>query len=129
MFSIVLNEGCLPEGFLFAADAVSHPQQYSIATADTVVPMNIEVPTKYLLSQNDRIVVFEIRLHSESPVLYGPALHGKLNAFSLASRALKYKFPMPTVPLTAVLPNRQVFLTDPVYRLSVYYRRFFSLET
>jgi hypothetical protein len=58
MFSIVLNEGSLPEGFLFAADAVSHPQQYSIATADTVAPMNIEVPTKYLLSQNDRIVVF-----------------------------------------------------------------------
>jgi hypothetical protein len=53
MFSVVLNEGSLPEGFLFVADAVSHPQQYSIVTADTVVPMNIEVPTKYLLSQND----------------------------------------------------------------------------
>jgi len=50
--------------------AVSHPQQYSIATRDTVVPMNIEVPTKYQLSHNDRIVVLAIRLHSESPMLY-----------------------------------------------------------
>jgi hypothetical protein len=38
--------------------------------------MNIEVPTKYPLSQNDKIVVFEIRLHSESPMLYRPALYG-----------------------------------------------------
>jgi hypothetical protein len=37
---------------------VSHPQQYSIATRNTVVPMNIEVETKYLLSHDDRIVVF-----------------------------------------------------------------------
>jgi len=42
----------------------------------TLVPMNIEVPTKYQLSHNDRIVVFEIRLHNQSPMLYGPALHG-----------------------------------------------------
>jgi len=56
--------------------AVSHPQQYSIATMDTVVPMNIEVPTKYTLSHNDRIVVLEIRLHIESPMLYRPGLHG-----------------------------------------------------
>jgi hypothetical protein len=27
----------------------------------------------------------------------------------------KDKFPTPTVPLTAVLPNRQVFLLDPVF--------------
>jgi len=41
----------------------------------TLVPMNIELRTKYPLSQ-DRIVVFEIRLHSKSPMLYRPALHG-----------------------------------------------------
>jgi hypothetical protein len=34
---------------------------------------------------------------------------------SLARRALKEKFPTPTVPLTPVLPNHQVFLLDPVY--------------
>ena len=72
---------------------VSHPQQYSIATRDTVFPMNIEVPTKYLLSHNDRIVVLEIRLHSESPMLYRPALYGNWNALSLARRGLKDKFP------------------------------------
>ena len=86
--------------------AVSHPQQYSIATRDTVVPMNIEVPTKYLLSHNDRTVVLESRLHSESPMLYRPALLGNWNALSLARRALKDKFPTPTIPLIAVLPNR-----------------------
>jgi len=69
--------------------------------------MNIEVPTKYLLSQ-DGIVVFENRLHSESPMLYRPALHGNCNALSLARRELKEKFPTLTVPLTTVLPNRQV---------------------
>ena len=55
---------------------VSHPQQYSITTKDTGVLMNIEMPTKYLLSHNDRIVVLEIRLHSESPMLYRAALRG-----------------------------------------------------
>ena len=99
--------------------AVAHPQQYSIATRDTVVPMNIEVPTKYPLSHNDRIVVLEIRLRSERPMLYRPALHGNWNALSLARRALKDKFPTPTVPLTAVLPNRQVFLPDPVYAVTL----------
>jgi hypothetical protein len=38
--------------------------------------MNIEVPTKYLLSHNNGIVVFEIGLHSEGLMLYRPALHG-----------------------------------------------------
>jgi len=77
--------------------------------------MNIEVPTKYQLSHKDRIVVFENRLHSENPMLYRPALHGNWNTLSFARRALKDKFPTPTVPLTAVLPNRQVFLPDPIY--------------
>jgi len=95
--------------------AVSHPQQYSIATRDTVVPINIEVPSKYPLSHSDRIVVLEIRLHSQSLLLYRPALHGNWVALSLARRALKDKFPTPTVPLTAVLPNRQIFLPKPVF--------------
>jgi len=99
--------------------AVSHPQQYSTATRDTVVPMNIEVPTKYPLSHNDKPAVLAIRLHSESPLLYRPALHGNWNALSLARRALKDKFPTPTIPLTAVLPNRQVFLSDPVVSIFV----------
>jgi hypothetical protein len=76
--------------------------------------MNIEVPTKYQLSHDGRIVVFENRLHSKSPMLYRPALHGNCNALSLARRALKDKFPTPPVPLSAVLPNRQIFLPDPV---------------
>jgi hypothetical protein len=77
--------------------------------------VNIEVPTKYQLSHNDSIVVFENCLHNNSPMLYRPALHGNYNALSLARRALKGKFHTPTVPLTTVLQNRQVFLPDPVY--------------
>jgi hypothetical protein len=73
MFSGVLSEGSIPGLFFFCGKCsfseVSHPQQYSIATRDTVIPMNIEVPTKYPLSHNDRIVVLKIRLHSESPML------------------------------------------------------------
>jgi len=111
--------------------AVSHPQQYSNATRDTVVPMNIEVPTKYPLSHNDRMVVLEIRLHSKSPTLYRPALHGNWNALSLARRALKDKFPAPTIPFTAVLPNRQVFLPDPVFYVTLCYSKLtcLSLDT
>ena len=93
---------------------VSHPQQYSIVTRDTVVLMNIEGLTKYPQSHNDTIIVLDIRLHSESTMLYRTALHGNWNALSLARRALKNKFPTPTIPLIAVLPNRQVFLPNPV---------------
>jgi hypothetical protein len=76
-----------------------------MATRDTVVLMNIEVLTKYPMSHN-RIIVLEIHLHSKSPILYRPELHGNLNVLSLARRALKDKFPTPTIPLTALLPNR-----------------------
>jgi len=48
-------------------------------------------------------------------MLYRPALRGNSNTLSLARRALKDKFPTPTIPLTTVLQNRQVFLPDPVY--------------
>jgi hypothetical protein len=89
--------------------------KYSIVTRDTVAPMNIVVPTKYPLSHYDRIVVFEIRLHNESLMLYRPVLHGNWNGLSLARRALKDNFPTPTVPLMALLPNHQVFLLDPVF--------------
>jgi hypothetical protein len=85
----------------------------------TLVPMNIEVPAKYLLS-HDRIVVFEIRLHSKSPMLYRSARHGNRNALSFARRALKDKFPKPKILLTIVLPNRQVILPDPVLGISPY---------
>jgi hypothetical protein len=54
------------------------------------------------VSQN-RIVVFEIRFYNKSLLLYRPALHGNWNALSLNRRALKDKFPTPTVPLTTVL--------------------------
>jgi hypothetical protein len=76
--------------------------------------MNIEVPTKYQLSHNDRIV-FENRLHSANPMLYRPAIPDNWNALSIARRALKDKLLTPTVTLTDVLQNRQVFLPDPVY--------------
>ena len=80
----------------------------------TLVAMNIEVPTKYHLSHN-RIAVFEIRLYSKSPMFYRSTLHGNWNALSIDRRALKDKFPTPTVPVATVLQNRQVFLPDPVY--------------
>jgi len=52
-------------------------------------------------------------------MLYRPVLHGNWNALSLARSALKDKFPMPTVLLTTVLQNRQVFLPDPVFFVTV----------
>jgi len=100
--------------FLFVHLALEIFSKEEVLRLGTLVPMNIEVPTKYPLSQ-DRIVVFENRLHSKSPMLYRPALHGNRNALSLTSRALKDKFPTPTVPLTTVLQNRQIFMPDPIY--------------
>jgi hypothetical protein len=99
--------------FLFVHLALEISSEEEVLRLGTLVPMNIELPTKYPLSQ-DRIVVFEICLHSKSPMLCRPALHSNWNALSFARRALKDKFPTPTVPLTTVLQNRQVFLPDPV---------------
>ena len=99
--------------FLFVHLVLEISSEEEVLRLGTLVAINIEVTTKYPLSQ-DGIVVFENRLHSENPMLYRPALYGNWNALSLARRALKDKFPTPTVPLTAVLTNRQVFLPDPV---------------
>ena len=99
--------------FLFVHLALEISSEEEVLRLGTLVPMNIEVSTKYPLSQH-RIVVFEIFLHSKSPMLYRPALHSNSNALSLAKRALKDKFSTPTVPLTTVLQYRQVFLPDPV---------------
>jgi len=106
--------------FLLVHPALEISSEEEVLWLGTLIQMNIEVPTKCPLSQ-DRIVVFEIRLHSKSPMLYRPALHGNWNALSLARRALKDKFPMPTVPLTTVLQNRQVFLPDPVFTIYSYH--------
>jgi hypothetical protein len=90
--------------FLFVHLALEITSEEEVLRLGTLVPMNIEVLTKYSLSQ-DRIVVSEIRLHSKSPMLYRPALHGNRNALNLARRVLKDKFPMPTVPHTTVYAN------------------------
>jgi len=113
----VLSEGSLPGRFLFEADAVS----LKFLTHNSTVLRLGTLSFRWILkcrrnirSHNDRIAVLEIRLHSESPMLYRPALHSNWNTSSLARRALKDKFPTPTIPLTVVSPNRQVFLMDPV---------------
>jgi hypothetical protein len=61
--------------FLFVHLALEISSEKEVLQLGTLVTMNIEVPTKYSLSQ-DRIVVFDNRLHSKSPMLYRPALYG-----------------------------------------------------
>jgi hypothetical protein len=61
--------------FIFVHLALEISSEEEVLRLGTIVPMNIEVPTKYPPSQ-ERIVVFETRLHSKSPMLYRPALHG-----------------------------------------------------
>jgi hypothetical protein len=100
--------------FLFVHLALEISSEEEVLRLGTLVPINIEVPTKYPLSQ-DRIVVFFFCFHSKCPMLYRPAICGNSNSSSLARRALKDKFPTPTVPLTTVLQNRPVYLPDPVY--------------
>jgi hypothetical protein len=78
--------------FIFLHLALEISSEEGVLRLGTLVLINIEVPSKYPLSQ-DRIVVFEIRLHSKSPILYRPALHGNSDALSLARRALKENSP------------------------------------
>jgi hypothetical protein len=101
--------------FLFVQLALEISSEEEVLLLGTLIPVNIKVPTKYQLSHKYRIVVFENCLHSKSPMLYRPALHGNWNALILARRALKDKFPTPTVLLITLLPIRHVFLPDPVY--------------
>jgi hypothetical protein len=62
--------------FLFVRLAHEISPEEEVLRLGTLIPMNIEVPTKYQLSHNDRIVDFKNSLHSENPMLYRPALHG-----------------------------------------------------
>jgi hypothetical protein len=62
--------------FLFVHLALEISSEEELLPLGTLVPMNIEVLTKYQLRNNDRILVFENCLHSENPMLYRPALHG-----------------------------------------------------
>jgi hypothetical protein len=87
--------------YLFVHLASEISSEGDVLRLGTVVPMNIEVPTKYRVKKR--------------PKLYRPVLHGNWNALSLARKALKDKFPTSTVPLTTVLQNHQVFLPDLVY--------------
>jgi hypothetical protein len=63
--------------FLFVHLALEISSEEEVLRLGTLVPMNIEVLAKYQLSHDDRIVVFENRLHSKNPMLYRPVLHGK----------------------------------------------------
>jgi len=70
MFSGVLSKGSFPGRFIFAADAVSLQfltHSSTVLPLWTLVPMNIEVPTKYPLSHNDRIVVFRNMSPQQKP--------------------------------------------------------------
>jgi hypothetical protein len=55
-------------------------------------------------------------------MLYRPALHGNWNALSLARRALKDKFPTPTVPLTTVTKSSGISAGPRTYRLPSFCR-------
>jgi hypothetical protein len=74
-FSDVLFQIHRRPWFLFVHLALEISSEEEVLRLGSLVRMNIEVPTKYPLSQ-ERFVVFENRLHSKSPMLYRPALHG-----------------------------------------------------
>jgi hypothetical protein len=61
--------------FLSLQLALEISPEEEVLRLGTLIPMNIEVPTKYKLS-HDKIIVFENHLHSENSMLYRPALHG-----------------------------------------------------
>jgi hypothetical protein len=61
--------------FLFINLAFDISSEEEAFRTGTLVPMNIEVPTKYQPNHNEGIV-FKNRLHSENLMIYRPALHG-----------------------------------------------------
>jgi hypothetical protein len=61
--------------FLFIHLALEISPEEEVLRLGTLIPMDIEVPTKYQPSHNDKTVGFENRLDSKSPMLYRPALH------------------------------------------------------
>jgi hypothetical protein len=75
-FPEVLFQVHLCPWFLFVHLALEISSEEEVLRLGTLVPMNIEVPTKHQLSHNDSFFVFENRLHRENPMLYRPALHG-----------------------------------------------------
>ena len=94
MFSGLLSEGSLPGRFLFAADCVC----LQFLTHNSTVLRLGTLSFWWILKGRRSILwvrttVLEIRLHSESPMLYRPALHGNWSALSLAGRALKDNSP------------------------------------
>jgi hypothetical protein len=74
-FPDVLFQIHLCPWFLFVHLALEISSEEEVLRLGTLIPMNIEVPTKYPLSR-DRVTVFENRLHSKSLMLYRPALYG-----------------------------------------------------
>jgi hypothetical protein len=92
--------------FLFVHLALEISSDEEVLRLGTLVPVNIEVPTKYPLSQ-DRIVVFEYVSTAEARCSTEQRSISTQMLLSLARRALKDKFPTPTVPQTTVLQNCQ----------------------
>jgi len=99
--------------FFFVYRALEISSEQEVLRLGTLVPMNIEVPTKYPLSQ-DRIVVFEICLHSKSPMLYRQrSMATQMLWVSLEERS-RTNSARQRFHSQLFLQNRQVFLPDPV---------------
>jgi hypothetical protein len=58
---------CRCPWFLFVHLALEISSEEDVLRLETLVPLNIEVPTKYQLCQ-DRIIAFENYFHSKSPM-------------------------------------------------------------
>jgi hypothetical protein len=114
---VLFQVHCCP-WFLFVHLALEISPEGEVLRLGTLIPMNIEVRQNINWVTTESffkiISTAKTRCSTDHPMLYRSALHGNWNAFSLARRALKDKFPTPTVPLAAVVQNRQVFLPDPV---------------
>ena len=119
MFSGVLSEGSLPGSFLFVADTVS----LKFLIHNSRVWRLVTLLFRWMLKCRRNISWVRMR---ESLFLYTSpqrkpnALQTsaplQLKCLSPTRRTLKNKFPTPTAPLTAVLPNCQVFLTETLHK-------------
>jgi hypothetical protein len=88
-FRDVLFQVCHCPWFLFVHLALEISSEEEVLRLGTVVPMNIEVPAKYVSTAKARCFTDQHSMATEM-------------LLSFARRAFKDKFPTPTVPLNCV---------------------------
>ena len=102
--------------FLFVQLVLEISSEEEALRLGTLVPMNIEVPTKYPLSQDTESLFFKYVSTAKSRCSTDQcSMATEMLWVSLEERS-RTNSPRQQFPLKTVLQNHQVFMPDPVYK-------------